>query len=392
MELMNPVSRRTFMQGLAAALSYSKIPASELLSYTQQQPPQPQPAADDVEKTVEEEYDELAKLANNENPYGPSQAVLKAMEGAFKYANRYGYPDGGIVGEIADFHQVSTENILLGAGSGEILKVCDDAFLAQHRLIVGPDPTYESVYVYATNSKADAIKVPLTDDHRTDIPGMIRAVKNNYRDVGFVYVCNPNNPTGQIVPKQEIKQLLDSMPSDVPVLIDEAYHHYVDNPDYAESIPYVREGRNVIIARTFSKIAGLAGMRLGYAVAPKELIDKMRLVANGSINVLVKYAGLAALKDQDHETLIRKRNAESRKKTMAELKAYGYEVIPSEANFFMVDIGEDVDTAGFAFLDKGILVGRKFPSMDGWLRVSVGTEDEMSRFVTAFKEIFPSIK
>ena len=189
MELMNPVSRRTFMQGLAAALSYSKIPASELLSYTQQQPPQPQPAADDVEKTVEEEYDELAKLANNENPYGPSQAVLKAMEGAFKYANRYGYPDGGIVGEIADFHQVSTENILLGAGSGEILKVCDDAFLAHHRLIVGPDPTYESVYVYATNSKADAIKVPLTDDHRTDIPGMIRAVKNNIplsqdRDIG----------------------------------------------------------------------------------------------------------------------------------------------------------------------------------------------------------------
>jgi histidinol-phosphate aminotransferase len=392
---MNPVSRRTFMQGLAAALSYSTIPVSELLPHSQQQ--SPQPASDSVEKTVEEEYDELAKLANNENPYGPSQAVLKAMEGAFKYANRYGYPDGGIVGEIADFHQVSTENILLGAGSSEILKACDDAFLAQHKLIIGPDPTYESVYVFATNSKADAIKVPLTDDYRTDIPGMIRAVKNNYRDVGFVYICNPNNPTGQIVPKQEIKQLLDSMPSDVPVLIDEAYHHFVDNPDYAESIPYVREGRNVIIARTFSKIAGLAGMRLGYAVAPKELIDKMRPVTNGStgngsINVLVKYAGLAALKDKDYETMVRKRNAEFRKKTMAELKAHGYEVIPSEANFFMVDVGEDVDAAGFAFLDKGILVGRKFPSMDGWLRVSVGTEDEMNRFVTAFKEIFPPIK
>src|SRR4029453_8662503 len=133
-----------------------------------------------------------------------------------------------------------------------------------------------------TNSKADAIKVPLTDDYRTDIPGMIRAVKNIYRDVGFVYICNPNNPTGQIVPKQEIKLLLDSMPSDVPVLIDEAYHHFVDNPDYAESIPYVRGGRSAVIARTFSKIAGLAGMRLGYAVAPKELIDKMRLVTNGS--------------------------------------------------------------------------------------------------------------
>jgi histidinol-phosphate aminotransferase len=159
----------------------------------------------------------------------------------------------------------------------------------------------------------------------------------------------------------------------------------------------VREGRNVVIARTFSKIAGLAGMRLGYAVAPKELIEKMRLVTNGSngngsINVLVKYAGLAALKDKDNETLVRKRNAELRKKTMAELKVHGYEVIPSDANFFMVDVGEDVDVAGFAFLDKGVLVGRKFPSMDGWLRVSIGTEDEMNRFVTAFKEIFPPIK
>jgi histidinol-phosphate aminotransferase len=161
------------------------------------------------------------------------------------------------------------------------------------------DPTFGSVYQFATNSKAEALKVPLLEDYRMDIPGIIRAVKNNYRDVGFVYVCNPNNPTGNIIPKQEIKLLLDGIPGDVPVLIDEVYHHFVEDPNYATSVPYLLEGRQVIVTRTFSKIAALAGMRLGYGLAPKELIARMSPFANGSINAIVKWGGVAALKDRD---------------------------------------------------------------------------------------------
>ena len=377
------------MEGMAAALGALGLPLPEVLAQ-QAEPGQ----TNDLQAF---DYDGMAKLASNENPYGPSQAVIKAMQEAVKYVHRYGYPDPGIVEAIADHHKVWPENILLGAGSSELLKVCDDVFLAQHKTLVGVDCTYESVFRFATNSKADAIKVPITEDYRTDIPGIIRAVKNNYRDIGLVYICNPNNPTGIVVPKQEIKRLIDNVPEDVPVLIDEAYCHYVDNPNYEEAIPYVEKDRNVIVLRTFSKVAGLAGMRLGYAVARKDLIERMAPFASGNyttggVNVLVKYAAVAALKEMVNTTQIRKRTSDLRKKTVAELKAYGYDVIPSDANYFMVDIGEDVDVMSFEFQNHGILVGRKFPPYDTWLRVSIGTEDEMSRFVAAFKAILPAIK
>jgi histidinol-phosphate/aromatic aminotransferase/cobyric acid decarboxylase-like protein len=219
---------------------------------------------------------------------------------------------------------------------------------------------------------------------------MIRATKMNYRDVGFVYICNPNNPTGNIIPKHEIKQLLDSIPGDVPVLIDEAYHHFVTTSDYATSVPYVQEGRPVIVTRTFSKIAALAGMRLGYGLAPKELIDRMRTYGGGSLNAVVKYGGVAALKDTAYEKKIKQMTIELREKTIKDLRGWGYEVIPSETNFFMIDVGKDVTAVAEDFKKRKVLVGRKFPPMNNWLRVSVGTEPEMTRFMAAFKELFPA--
>src|SRR6185369_751545 len=175
--------------------------------------------------------------------WGPSGEVVKAIMDAFKDGNRYQCPDGGIVEAIAEHDGLKKEKVILGAGSGEILKVIGEVFTQDHKRVVAVDPRYDSVYRFVTNIKADAIKVPLLKDYRMDIPGMIRATKMNYRDVGFVYICNPNNPTGNIIPKGEIKQLLDSIPGDVPVLIDEAYHHYVATPDYATSVPYIAEGR-----------------------------------------------------------------------------------------------------------------------------------------------------
>jgi histidinol-phosphate aminotransferase len=173
------------------------------------------------------------------------------------------------------------------------------------------------------------------------------------------------------------------------VLIDEAYHHFVDDPRYATSVPQVLAGRPVIIARTFSKIAALAGMRLGYAIAPAELIAKMRPYSMGSINALVKHGGVAALKDTESQARIKKMVIDLRKKTTSELNAYGYETIPSETNFFMVNIGREIQPVIQEFLAKKVQVGRPFPPMTTHMRVSIGTEDEMARFMTAFKEIFP---
>jgi histidinol-phosphate aminotransferase len=390
------ISRRGFVGGISAALGYLRLGpgvdlwAQERTSGNQGATAPDAGASGPRARVSVEEYDGYAKLANNENPYGPPDSVMKAMTDAFKYANRYGYPDGGIVQELASHHGVKPENILLGAGSSEILDMVGTTFLEGGKKVVGVEPSYNSVYQHATGIKADAIKLPLLPDYRQDIPAMIKATRAHYRDVGFVYMCNPNNPTGVVVSKGEIKQLLDGLPEDMPVLIDEAYHHFVDDPGYATSVPYVLEGRPVIIARTFSKIAALAGMRLGYAVAPTELIARMRPYGIGSINAIVKWGGVAALKDTDSQAHVKKVTTELRKKTSGELASLGYDVIPSETNFFMVHIRRQVQPVIEEFRKRGVLVGRPFPPMLEHLRVSIGTADEMSRFMTAFKEIFPA--
>ncbi len=387
------VSRRSFVGGCAAALGYLGLGRdADLFAQGRGRGA----AADGAlaqagrARLTAADYDGLAKIANNENPYGPPESVMKAMTQAFKYANRYGYPDGGIVEEIAKHHGVKPENILLSAGSGEILDVVGTTFTQGGKKVVGVEPSYSQVYQHVTRIKGEAILLELTKDYRQDMAAIIKAAKTHYRDVGFVYLCNPNNPTGMIVTKDEVKQLLDGLPDDMPVLIDEAYHHFVEDPRYATSVPYVLEGRPVIIARTFSKIAALAGMRLGYAVATKDMIDKMRPYAMGSINAIVKWGGVAALKDTESQAHVKKVTIDLRKKTAADLEAYGYQTIPSEANFFMVHIRKQVQPVIEEFRKKGVLVGRPFPPMLEHLRVSVGTPEEMTRFTTAFKEIFPA--
>ena len=384
----NSATRRTFLGTMATALGVAGLhPSLDLFAQGRQSRQQ---QGEPGEEHPDENYDEMAKLASNENCWGPSDAVVTAMKDAFKYANRYQYPDGGIVEAIAKHHGLKKENVILGAGSGEVLRIVDETFLPDHKRVVGVDPSYDSVYRHVTNSKAEVIKVPLLKDYRMDIPGIIREVKLNYRDVSFVYLCNPNNPTGNIIPKQEIKLLLDSIPGDVTVLIDEAYHHFVTNPEYATSVPYVQEGRNVIVTRTFSKIAALAGMRLGYGLAPKEIIDRLRAFGGSGLNAVVKYGGVAALKDTVYEKKIKQMTVDLREKTCKELRVWGYEVIPSEANFFMVNVGKDVTAVADDFKKRKVLVGRKFPPMNEWLRVSIGTEPEMARFMAAFKDMFPA--
>jgi histidinol-phosphate aminotransferase len=379
------VPRRHFIGGLAAAVgTFTVRPSSpSLKSLRDALPALPAPI---------DEYDSLAKLANNENPYGPPESVIKAMTHAFKYANRYGYPDSGLVTELAAHHGVKPEHLLLAAGSGEILDVSCSAFLAGGKKIVGSEPSYSILYSHASGLKADTITVPLLPDFRQDIPALIRTTRANYRDVGFVYLCNPNNPTGKIVTAAEVRQLLDGIPPDVPVLIDEAYHHFVSDADYATSVPYVGEGRQVIVARTFSKIAALAGMRLGYAVAPRSLLQPMRAHMTGSVSAVVRYGGVAALNDTASQAWVKKTTIELRTSTTRDLHELGYETIPSEANFFMVHLKRPVQPVIEEFRKRGVQVGRPFPPLVQSLRVSIGTADEMRRFLVAFREIMGPLK
>ena len=378
---VRPFSRRHFVGGVAAAVGALGLrPGAELLAQGQT-----------AQFTGgEAEYDAYVKLASNENNWGPPDSVMKAMNSAWKYANRYGYPDANVNQVIAEHHGVRRDNILLTAGSGEGLSVMATTYLGPGKKVLGVSPSYASVFQQAANVKADSIQLPLTKDHRQDIGQMIEAANRNARDIGFVYMCNPNNPTGAVVTAKEIKDLLDNIPKDMPVLIDEAYHHYVDDPAYGTAIPYIQEGRKVVVARTFSKIAALAAMRIGYSVAPPDMIREMRIYASNSVNVLAKWGAVASLKDPAAQADVKTKTITLRNNTSKVLESWGYAVIPSQTNFFMVSLGDrTVLPVIEEFRKRGILVGRPFPPMLNHLRVSVGTPEDMEKFIQAFKAIFP---
>ena len=390
MEDRNSVSRRKFVGGLAAALGYvSTGPNLDLFAQGRAAGQGRRPAAGAALSPAEAEaqYDAMAKLANNENNFGIPDSVMKAMTDHWKYAGRYGYPSAGLQQAIAEYDGVKPENVLLSHGSGEILTIIGTALLQGGKKAIGVDPTYGTVYSHASNIKADAIRIPLTKDYRQPMDQIIEAANKHKDEVGFVYICNPNNPTGVIVTKAEIKKLLDSIPATMPVLIDEAYHHYVDDPTYGTSMPYVNEGRPVIVARTFSKIAGMAALRVGYAVSQPDILQKLRVYQGGVVNVLAQYGAVAALKDKAAMADVKAKTIALREKTAKELKTLGYEVIPSQTNFFMVGLRREVQPVIQAFREENVLVGRPFPPMTQHLRVSVGTAEEMDRFMVAFKKI-----
>jgi len=380
------VSRRRFVGGIAAALGYVGV-APEVDLFAQQgraggQGRGPRPAVD---------LSKVAKINNNENPYGVPPIVRTAMEDpkAWEWANRYGAPDGGLNQAIQELHGVKADNIILGCGSGELLSSITIAMLIgdPKKKVLGVNPTYNDPYSKASQIGRETIRVPLNKDYTQNIPAVIEVANKRAAEVGFVYIVNPNNPTGMIVPKRQIQQLLDGIPKDMPVLIDEAYHHFVDNPEYESSMKYVLEGRNVIVCRTFSKIAALAAMRLGYGVGNPELIRKVRTFTTGSQSITVKFGGAASLKDKEGQAKTKALNKEIRDNTIAKLRGLGYEVLPSEANFFMVGLRREVSDVAPEFQKRDVLVGRPFPPMTQHLRVSVGNQAEMDKFMAAFKEI-----
>ena len=382
------VSRRSFVGGIAAALSYVGV-APEVDLFAQQGRAGGQGTARGSRPTVD--LSKVAKINNNENPYGVPPIVRTAMEDpkAWEWANRYGAPDGGLNQAIQDLHGVKAENIVLGCGSGELLSSITIAFLIgdPKKKVLGVNPTYNDPYSKASQIGRETIKVPLNKDYTQNIPAIIEIANKRAAEIGFIYIVNPNNPTGMIVPKAQIQQLLDGIPKDMPVLIDEAYHHFVDTPDYESSVKYVLEGRPVIVCRTFSKIAALAAMRLGYGIGPADLIQKVRVFTTGSQSITVKFGGAASIKDTAGQAKTKALNKQVREDTIAKLKALGYEVLPSETNFFMVGLKREVSEVAPEFQKRDVIVGRPFPPMTKHLRVSVGTQAEMDKFVAAFKEI-----
>src|SRR6266403_1127358 len=327
----------------------------------------------------------LVRLSANENPYGPAPQAHAAMNNSFDACNRY--PDEAndvLIDKIAKINNVNREQIVLGDGSGEILKICAETFTGptQGKLIAA-DPTFESILEYSKTNGAEVVKVRLTSSFAHDLSKMGSAAQK-----GLIYICNPNNPTASITPKNDLRDFIAKTPRETMILVDEAYFHYADSPDYESVIPLVKDHPNLIVARTFSKIYGMAGLRCGYCVAQPETIKRMHPFQMwDSVNIMALAAASASLDDADQVNNGRKLNSEAKSFTTSELDKMGYKLIPSQANFIMFDCKGPVVPIIKAMKERNVQVGRLFPALPNHMRLTIGKHSEMESFVSAFKQV-----
>ena len=327
-------------------------------------------------KPIEELERELGipkavKLASNENPLGPSPKALAVLADAARSLHRY--PDGGahrLRGALAQRWKVSPDQVVLGNGSDEIIGLLVRAFLAPGDEAVMADQTFVVYKLEVTAAHGVSVRVPLKD-WRHDLPAMADAVTPRTR---LLFLCNPNNPTGTTVTGAEVEALLARVPDDVIVVFDEAYYEYVRSCDFPESLAYVMRGRNAIVLRTFSKIYGLAGLRIGYGLTTKEIAGYLNRVRPPfNTNSLAQRAALAALDDEEHVTRSRALNQQEMAVVQAGLEALGLQPLPSDANFLYVDVGRDGCEVFEALLREGVIVRHLEGRM---LRITIGLPEE----------------
>ena len=335
---------------------------------------------------------EAIRLNSNESPIGPSRAALQAIEGAFAFAGRYPMNAKPAMADfrttVARQHDLKIENVSLGAGSGEILDNAVRAFTSKTRGIVAGLPTFESPARLARELGAPVVEVPVDDAGRLDLEKMIAASSG----AGLVFVCNPNNPTGAVQPSAAIADLvarISKASPDTIILIDEAYHEYVTDPSYATAVPLVTRHPQVIVSRTMSKLHGMAGMRLGYAIANAETLARMTrwtMPYNGNSPAIA--AAVVSVQDAAQIEAERRRNTEARKFTTDFFRSAGMKMSDSQANFVWVDLKRPTAAFREACEKQGILVGRDFPPLDKThCRISIGTMDEMKRAVAVFRTV-----
>jgi histidinol-phosphate aminotransferase len=337
-------------------------------------------------KRLPSDPENLILLNSNENSYGPSPLALEVLTEAQSVAMRYpDYWADQIQEALAAFHDVDAEMVAPTCGSTELLKLAARAFLGPGKRLVVAEPTFEAIVYYGAQTGAEVVKVPLTADYRHDLEAMARAAQER---AGLVYLCNPNNPTATVVSRAAAEAVVEQVPRESVVLADEAYYHFAEDSDYGSLLDAVKAGKNVVVARTFSKVYGMAGLRIGYGVARRELMQWMRphQVAS-SCNVMACVAALASLEDEEWVGLNRERNRTVRDALAKAMAQRGHGVIPSQANFVCVHVGRPVRPVIAAFREEGIRVGRPFAGLPEHIRVSLGTPEEMEKFLRAFDRV-----
>ncbi|HKV26531.1 MAG TPA: histidinol-phosphate transaminase [Candidatus Acidoferrum sp.] len=327
-----------------------------------------------------EKSDPPIVLSRNENAYGPSQKVIGSMQNSLQFANRYPDPAVRALHErIAASHSVKPEQVVLGCGSGEILGLCASTFLGSGKKLITGLPTFEAIGRCARTVGASVAEIPLTKEYAHDLDTILAQTDAS---TGLIYICNPNNPTATLTPRKDLESFIRKLPSSTTVLIDEAYHDFVEpGVDYASFIEHPMDDGRVIASRTFSKVYGLAGIRVGYAVGSLEKIKALtaRRLPEG-VNAVGARAALVAYDDLEYVRFSAHRNAKDRAEFFSQAKARSIQVIPSQTNFAMLQANRPATEVIEYFRRNNIAVARLFPSMSTHVRVSFGTPDQMKEF------------
>lgn len=332
------------------------------------------------------------KLSSNENPVGPGRAVLDAISAQFGQAMRYPFNaspgDAKLVETLAATNTVKPENLVLGAGSQEILKVAVWAYTSPARPLVTASPTFENSTATARRMGHPVIEIKVDSQYRLDLEGMLAVA----RGAGLIFINNPNNPTATVHSGKAIADFVERVrriSPDTVILIDEAYHEYVTDPAYETAMPLALSTPNVFVARTFSKAYGMAGLRIGYAVGQPDTIKPLaRLRMPYNISVFGAVAAITALGDPKHMAAERDRNTQARAFTQKALEDLGCKCTSSQTNFLFVDVGRSAADFRSGCGAQGIQVGRDFPPFEhSHARISIGTMEEMQKAVAVFRDV-----
>lgn len=330
----------------------------------------------------------LIRMGSNENPYGPAASVLEAVTVSAREGNRYPGPvQQKLIDTIAAKFALRADHVMLSGGSGDILRAAVEAFTSKTKALVSGVPSYESP-VRTAHSLGNLVReVPLDTDLRLDLAAM--GAKSI--GAGLLYICNPNNPTSTSVTARDVGAAIDKVARTSPgtyILVDEAYFEYSDLPGFDTAVPYVLKHPQVIVARTFSKIHAMAGMRAGYALAQPKTIALMRAYhSNSGMSVMTMAAAAASLLDTGNLEKNQAANRDVRQMTVAAFTSAGYRVAQSDANFVFVEIKRDARGFQEACRRQGVAVGRAFPPMTTWARISIGTKAEMETAIPVFMKV-----
>lgn len=332
--------------------------------------------------------DKVTKLASNENPLGPSPLALAAIQSYLTDIHRY--PDADTVdlrGAIAEKLQFSSDEVLVTNGADEIITLISETFLESGDEIIVPSPTFSEYEFGANLMGARVVQVPLREDYRYDVDDILAAVTEQTK---LLYICSPNNPTGTYMKKQDLHRLMEELPSYVLVIFDGAYSHFVTADDYSDGLELVRLGYPIVVTQTFSKIYGLAGIRVGYGIASPSILHSIRQVKEPfNVNALAQVGATAAIKDDQHLTATREMNARGREQLYESLQEMGFKFTRSMSNFLLVELGPDAKNIYEKLMNKGIIIryGGAW-NLPDHVRISVGTSEDHRILIEALREIF----